>query len=205
MSFNKIDIFGISESKLNESHPTEHFALNGFQLPFRKDRTENRGGGLLIYVKDTINCSRREDLESHDLEHIWLEIKQSHAKPFLLCIIYRQPDARSAWKDSFEINIENVQLEDKEILLLGDFNRDLVNARVNREWVNFTSSLGFTQLITNPTRECNNSQTLIDHIYSDNPQNIMWTSVPNLGLSDHFPIFCSRKTKCKSLVNTSIN
>lgn len=194
---NKIDIFGITESKLNEKHPTSSFAIKGFHEPFRKDRTLNKGGGILIYVKENVNCKRRSDLESDDLEHIWLEINQTNSKPFLLSILYRPPDTKISWKNDFEINTEKVQLEDKEIIILGDFNRDLKNQGISQEWLGFISSIGLTQLIENPTRESNNAKTLIDHIYTDHPQNIVWTLVPKLGLSDHYPIFCSRKINPK--------
>ena len=182
---------------MSEKHPTESFAIKGFHMPFRKDRTENKGGGILVYAKENINCKRRNDLESNELEHIWLEVQQPHSKSILLCILYRSPDSKSGWKESFENNLEAVQVEDKEILILGDFNRDLNNCRLNEEWINFMSSFGLKQLINTTTRECNITHTLIDHIYSDNPQNIIWTSVPKLGLSDHYPIFCSRKINPK--------
>ena len=191
LSSNNIDIFGITESKLSEIHPSECFAVDGFQIPFRNDRSKDKGGGILIYVRNSITCHRRNDLEDSCLEHVWLEIDQSNAKSFLLCILYRHPNEPVSWNDSFEANIEKVQLEDKEILVLGDFNKDLTHNA--GEWLNYTSSLGLSQLITSPTRVCNNSSTLIDHIYSDNAQNVIWTTVPQLGLSDHYPIFCSRK------------
>ena len=38
-----------------------------------------------------------------------------------------------------------------------------------------------------------NSKTLIDHIYCNCPENVKSVSVPKLGLSDHFPIFVTRK------------
>ena len=197
MQSNKIDIFGITETKLSDSHLTEAFSITGFHPPFRRDRDENRGGGILIYVRECINCVRRKDLESSELEHIWVEIKQPNSKSFLLCVLYRNPDARVCWKEIFENNVEEAQFDDKEVLLIGDFNRDLKNDQIHREWINFTSSLGLTQMINTPTREFNNSQTIIDHMYSDNPQNIIWTSVPKIGLSDHYPIFCSRKINFK--------
>ena len=195
MQSNKIDIFGITETKLRDIHPTEYFAINGFHSPFRRDREENRGGGILVYVRECINCVRRKFLESTELENtsIWVEIRQPNSKSLLLRVLYRHPFSRACWKDAFEKNVEEAQFDDKEVLLLGDFNRDLKNDQIQREWINYTSSLGLTQLINTPTREFNNTQTIIDHIYSDNPQNIIWTTVPKVGLSDHYPIFCSRK------------
>ena len=195
---NNIDIFGITETKLSDINLTETFCMNGFHSPFRRDRDENRGGGILVYVREGINCVRRKDLESSELESIWVEIKQPNSKSFLLCVVYRHLEARVCWKDAFENNVEEAQSDDKEVIFIGDFNRDLKNDKIQREWINYTSSLGLTQMINTPTREFNDTYTIIDHIYSDNPQNIIWTSVPKLSLSDHYPIFCSRKINFRS-------
>lgn len=197
LTTNKIDIFGVTETKLNEKHLTQSFAIDGYQTPLRKDRINNSGGGLLIYIRNNLNCIQRTDLEDNNLEHIWVEIKNTNSKPLLLCLLYRPPNSLAYWNTQFERNIENAQLEDKEIILLGDFNKDLMTERSTRDWLNFTLSLGLTQLIESPTRVCTTSKTLIDHIYSDNPQNIIWTVVPQIGLSDHYPIFCSRKVNHK--------
>ena len=43
-----VDIFLISETKLNVTFPTGQFLINGYQLPLRFDRNGN-GGGLLVY------------------------------------------------------------------------------------------------------------------------------------------------------------
>ena len=83
----------------------------------------------------------------YQLCHVWLEIKQTNSKSFLLCIVYRHPYALSSWKDLFEINMEKAQFEDKEILIMGDINKDLNNDRIKREWTNYITSLGLTQLI----------------------------------------------------------
>ena len=71
---NNIDIIGISKTKFNENHKTESFLIDGYQIPFRRDRLFNNGGGLAIYVKQNVNCTRRMDLEDDDIEIIWLEI-----------------------------------------------------------------------------------------------------------------------------------
>lgn len=206
LTSNKIDIFGITETKLDQIHITESFTINGFQVPFRKDRSNKKGGGILVYVRNNISCCQRTDLEDSELEHVWLEVKNPNSKSFLLCVLYRPPSSLVSWKTSFDANIDKAQCEDKEILIVGDLNKDLMNDQLKEEWVNFTLSLGLTQLITTPTRVSKNSKTLIDHIYSDNIQNISWTTAPKLSLSDHFPIFCSRKTKinCKKSAHHSI-
>ena len=52
---------------------------------------------------------------------------------------------------------------------------------------------GLTQLVSEPTRVTSDSSTLIDHIYANCPENVNSLNIPKIGLSDHFPIFFTRK------------
>ena len=190
---NQIHVLGLSETKLNVLHPDSAFQINGFQKPFRKDRKINSGGGLLVYVKNGTCASRRTDLELKDLECIWLEIKPKKSKPFLVGNIYRPPNSNSEWNAIFEDCIENVLREEKEIYLMGDINRDLLNNNVKKSWTDYMEPFGLTQLVSEATRVTRDYRTLLDHIYSNCPENVYSLNVPKIGLSDHFPIFCSRK------------
>ena len=51
-----IDLLPISETKLNATFPIGQFFIDGFHVPFREDR--NKGGGLLLYVRNHIPCRR---------------------------------------------------------------------------------------------------------------------------------------------------
>ena len=42
----------------------------------------------------------------------------------------------------------NVFKDDKETILMGDFNKNLLPSNVDREWLNFTLTLGLTQLVS---------------------------------------------------------
>jgi hypothetical protein len=48
--------------------------------PFRRDRSNKVGGGVIVYVKNTVNCIIRPDLHVGSLECIWLEIKLNNKK-----------------------------------------------------------------------------------------------------------------------------
>ena len=85
---NKLDIFAISETKLDNSFPTGQFMINGFSSPYRKDRDAN-GGGILIYVRDDIPS---RSIINNDLpfEGILIEINLRKTK-WLLCYSYNPP------------------------------------------------------------------------------------------------------------------
>ena len=50
---NFVDVFMMSETKLDESFPEGQFFIDGYHTPFRYDRNGN-GGGILLYVREDI-------------------------------------------------------------------------------------------------------------------------------------------------------
>ena len=107
--------------------------------------------------------------------------------------MYRPPNSTVRWNEVFEDCLEKVLQEEKEIYLLGDFNRDLFNDQIHKSWTDYMEPFGLAQLVSEPTRVTSDSRTLIDHIYCSCPENVKSVLVPILGLSDHFPIFLTRK------------
>ena len=79
----KIDILVITESKLDESFPTNQFLIYGFSLPFRRYRDLN-GGGVIIFVREDISC---RELKLHNtpdnFEGIVLEVNLRKVKRLL--------------------------------------------------------------------------------------------------------------------------
>ena len=86
--------------------------------------------------------------------------------------MYRPPDSRIEFNDRFEGFMDNVFKDDKETILMGDFNKNLLTSNVDRDWLIFTLTLGLTQLFSNPTRITNSTSTFIDHIYTIMEDNI---------------------------------
>ena len=50
---NEIDIFAISETKIDNSFSISQFTKTGYSIPFRLDRT-SRGGGILLFAMEDI-------------------------------------------------------------------------------------------------------------------------------------------------------
>ena len=78
--------------------------------------------------------------------------------------------------------------------MLGDLNKKILNEEIDSDWGNFTTSLGLTQLVSEPKRVTKVSNTLIDHIYTNNEKKCQHVSVKQICLSDHLAVFCSRKS-----------
>ena len=67
-----IDVLMISETKLDQSFPTNQFIINGFSAPFRLDRND-KSGGIILYIRENI-LSRPVSTESSQVEGFFVEI-----------------------------------------------------------------------------------------------------------------------------------
>ena len=65
---------------------------------------------------------------------------------------------------------------------------------LTRSYLEFCFTHALEQIITRPTRVTDQTATLIDHIYTNSPNNVSQSGVIDLGLSDHDLIYCTRKT-----------
>lgn len=189
---NNISMLGVSESKLGSDIPDSFVQIHNFKC-FRKDKIQG-SGGLLVYVRDDILCIRRNDLEFDHFESIWLEIFPKNSKSLLIGHFYRNPLSTISWNEVFDDQLEKAIAEEKELFIFGDFNRDLLNPQIKCHWLDYMNSNGLAQHVTQPTRVVpNTSATLIDHIYSNFSSSIQFIDVPKIGLSDHYPVFLTRK------------
>ena len=68
------DILIFTESWLKPTINDDSIHIENFLPPFRTDRWERPGGGVIAYVRDTLSCKRRTDLEIRGVEGLWLEI-----------------------------------------------------------------------------------------------------------------------------------
>ena len=86
-----IQILALNETKLDPDYPKELTSVTGYQKE-RLDRTCN-GGGVSIYVRESIKYTRRLDIPSDDLELICIEVDPPTSKPFLVLAWYQPPSA----------------------------------------------------------------------------------------------------------------
>ena len=101
---NSPDIFGACETFLDPDISDNQLAVSGYDF-LRKDRAsiQNKGGGgVLLYFRNTLTCTRRSELEISKIETIWAEVELPNAKPLLICTVYHPPNVRNKWIDLFE-------------------------------------------------------------------------------------------------------
>ena len=144
---NDISMLGVSESKLGVDVPDNFIEIDDFQC-FRKDKMQG-SGGLLVYVRNNISCSHRKDLEDEHFESIWAELYPKNSKLVLIGHFYWHPVSTIAWNKIFDDQIEKAAEEEKEIFLLGDFNKDLLNTQIKMQWLDYINSHGiFSMFMT---------------------------------------------------------
>ena len=85
--------------------------------------------------------------------------------------MYKHPNETVQWNEIFDNQFDKVLACEKEIYLMGDFNRDLLQVNIKKTWLEYMESFGLEQIVKSPTRITDQSETLIDHIYCNNLSN----------------------------------
>ena len=133
--------------------------------------------------------------EAGQLERVFIEIINDKRKNEIIGCIYRHPtmEIKPFNENYFEDLIAKLADEKKICYLAGDFNIDLLQSETDSNIKDFfdilTSNL-FVPHITFPSRVTNRSQTLIDNIFSNNPDFDSCTSGNfTFSISDHLAQF----------------
>ena len=207
LDFN-LSVIGITESRfLKHSPPIFNFNIDGYSVEHTP--TESSAGGALLYISNRFTYIPRSDLSRimyspKQLESVFIEISFSRKSNLIIGCVYKHPGMSVGTFNSDFLSplLQTASRENKSIILLGDFNINLLKFN-NPEVFNFLDTLGsyfILPQIVLPTRITENSQTLIDNIFS----NITESSVSgNLlhSISDHLAqFFCfsfSKAGQCR--------
>ena len=83
------DIIAITESRLASFSDNSKLKFdNYYQVnDFRYDRTTDTGGGIIVFISESLGADRRHEYEDPDVEVIFIEIR-SKGQKFLLCATY---------------------------------------------------------------------------------------------------------------------
>ena len=190
-----VDLLGITESRLRINKlPLKPIQLPGYN--FESTPTESTKGGTAIYIKKTLNYKLRKDLiiyKPNQLESTFIEVIQIK-KTFIAGCIYRHPSVEISDFNKYYLSnlIEKLSLENKKIVLLGDFNVDLLNYDSNHDVSDFLDTMHSNLLlphITSPTRITAKSSTLIDNIFSNFFDSSFISDNIVTALSDHHAQF----------------
>ena len=112
-------IIGITESWANNDITNAELGLEGYVM-FRKDRIGRRGGGVLLYIKNTIPAYEVQLHEEADCnEAIWCNLVTGRTT-VIIGVVYRCPNITKQNNEQIHNAINEVSKGD--CIIMGDFN-----------------------------------------------------------------------------------
>ncbi|XP_057310275.1 uncharacterized protein LOC130648252 [Hydractinia symbiolongicarpus] len=179
----KFDIITLSETWLkNNQVLIDYVNIPGYQFEY-KNRTDKRGGGVGMYIKDELIYKTRDDITKLDnsIEHVWIEVKGRNKNYSYLVGTFYQPSSiereKKDWLERFDILLRHITAKwDGIIIITGDFNIDLLQGDKStiELYQDTLMTYDLKQHITKPTRK---STSLIDHVISNIPEKVVSENV----------------------------
>ena len=175
-----IDILLISETKLNNSFPEGQFCINGYHNPFRADRTD-KGGGLLLFIKEHIPCRRLKVDLPPEVEAIVVEINLKKRKWLLIGSYCPHKNMINNHLDNIGKHLNKLYVKYENIILMGDLNSEITEEYMQM----FCGTYNLESLVKDPTCFKNiDNPSCIDLILTNKPLYFQNTRVVDIGLSD---------------------
>ena len=197
----RLDLVGITETWLDQGVQDSHLEIPGYTTPLRRDRSRH-GGGVMVYLSESLPAKRRADLEPPTLEIICTEL-QLGSESMLLCVCYRPPGSNMRdFIDGIEGIIERCN-NVREFIFTGDFNAkhsswcstDSTNSE-GRALKSFFDSVNHQQLIREPTRTGIHGNSCLDLIFTSSHSLFKsWEVLPALSNCDHSPVCAQLKAQ----------
>ena len=168
---------------------------------------KNKGSGLSFYYKKSCVFFR---LASLDIRNNYYECMGgrllTETDELYIIIVYRYHGNESEFIGEFTKIISDYK--DKPLLIMGDFNIDLLcydsNSSVDK-FVNTMISNSLFPLINKPTNFFRNTSTLIDHSWSNVLHESTRASIIDTSVSTHKPIFTVLPASLKHLADENNN
>ena len=112
---------------------------------------------------------------------------------YTIAVIYRHPKNNvNIFLDALDDKLQILNNNRRKVVLMGDLIIDLNSDSSRRaDYVNLIESNAFSNLITQPTCVTADSQTIIDHILTNDNESVITPRVFLYKLADHYAIYCS--------------
>ena len=203
----EFSIIGISESWLKD-HNVDKYGIQGYEAVHRY-RPTRCGGGVSIFVQDSIDYFQRPDLcyQNKSIESVFIEIDKDQVgkdRNVIVGVIYRPPDTDiNTFNDYLSQLLSKVKIERKFIACLGNFNISLLNIESHgptQDFADVMYSNALLPCIIKPIRVTQKTASLIDNIFcnGDIDDHRIFAGILYTDISDHFPIFyIDHDTKAK--------
>lgn len=189
----KADVICLTETWLTpEIHNSEIFPMSLGYSVYRDDRTNSKGGGVLIAVSDRLLSQDQPQLKT-DCNIVWTKISISGLKDIFVSSFYKPHEHDEHSLKELWTSISKIP-KNSHIWIFGDFNLPNMDwqtqtpspsCRFSELYDSFSENLtnfNLEQMVKTPTRDKN----ILDLFLTNNPSvvhNIQ--TLPSLGSSDH--------------------
>lgn len=138
MMVERPDIVGITETWISTTTTDfeGEYELAGYKI-FKRDRIGKKGGGVLLYIKESLNPKDCEIVSDHELLGVVLK---NLKKELYLYLVYRPPH-QSVEKDESLYRHIRTAIKDKFCIIMGDFNCPKI------DWKNRTADVEGRRLL----------------------------------------------------------
>jgi exonuclease III len=202
----QVSIVALSETWL-EADLEDSIQVPGYNF-IGKARVGERYGGVGLLIKNNIKFQQykpKEGQKEHKTyESLFIKIFLKKSTP-IVGVIYRPPGQQlSDFNEEIDELVAGIQRNSKEVVLLGDFNIDLLKLSDHKEsniFYNCLMAHHYLPVITKPTRITPSSRTLIDNIYCTCWSKLSYSNIIISDLSDHLPIYARFSLKVPSVGN----
>lgn len=180
------DILAVNETWLREDEAALAPSVPNYRFVHKARSGNRRGGGVGFYIRKGITA-RVKRLPQSELEQLWIEVQLPGAA-MAIGTAYR-PESVSvhATLNSLSETV-NLMGHCTYVCLLGDLNINIFNGELSqtKDLMSFCYQHNLHQLVREPTRVTESSETLIDIVLTDAPSKCQGIDViHNTELSDH--------------------
>ena len=188
-------VLGFSETRLTDSSIPHNLDIDRYNSIFTN--TKASAGGTALYISKDLKHKDRKDLSNliyfeKQLESTFCELMFEKQENVVVGCIYKHPTMKTETfiEDFFTPLLQKTNKEKKRLVLMGDFNINLLDygnsVPVNR-FVDSLQSLYLLPSISLPTRITDQSRTLIDNIFFTPSKYKPHSGNLLVGISDHLP------------------
>ena len=180
----KVDILCLTETHFEED---DVISLNSIWNKkkgtlYRRDRIGRKGGGAAIVVSDKFR-NKRIPVESQ-LELVAVEV-YCPDKVIIICVYIPPSVNKIAAGRQMESLLKQIGHSSDKIIVVGDFNEDLIDGKDNKVVNKFFTEMGFSQEVVKATTDYG---SLLDHIYCKNLPSVL-VDVQDTYYTDHDKVF----------------
>ena len=124
---------------------------------------------------------------------IWLELKLK-SKVILFSLFYRPPDSNNDILEKIDQSIDQaIDAAVSDVIITGDFNFNLMDYASRNKLLSVTNQYLLHHIIDEPTHFTEKSSSLIDLIFTSNPETVILSGVGeaffNQNIKYHSPIY----------------